>query len=141
MRTVCRVVLKDLLKSGFIKSAFCYAVIQSSCQRKKLDSCDLLLTNLCWLFLFTLLSSWCFQLDCLMICWCVFLAVFNWTIIRRFSSSAFYLKKTNTVTVFAILSPLEPLPYLTKFWTQSLIIQNLLHIDHNSPVAEYHLAL
>lgn len=48
IRTVCRAVLKALLKSGFIKfSAFSYAVIQSSCERKKLDWCDLLLTNLC----------------------------------------------------------------------------------------------
>lgn len=86
---------------------------------------------------FTLLSSWCFQLDCLIICWCVILAVFNWAIVPR-SSSFVFLK---TVTVFALLSPLESPPYFTKSWTQSLMVQRLLHIDHYSLVAEYHLAL
>ena len=112
----------------------CYPVILS---KKEIRLMWLLLTNLCWLFLFTLLSSWCFQLDCLIICWCVFLTVFNWAIIPRSSSSAFL----KTVTIFALLRPLEPPPYLTKPWTQSLMVQRLLHIDHYSLVAEYHLAL
>lgn len=52
---------------------------------------------------FTLLSHWCFQLDCLITCWCVFLAVFNWPVIPRSSSALL-----KTAALFVLLSPLEP---------------------------------
>lgn len=113
MKMSCGCVSKASLKSRSITSAPSFlstGPVTLSKRKMRLLWCDLFLTNPCWLFLITLFSSRCLQIDCSIIYLCIFLSIKVKLTGLQFSGSSYFpFSKIDTVFAFLPSSGTSPI--------------------------------